>query len=98
MRELDLSDNAAQVVRLSFIEHAGVPDVVIGNIHVLFNHKRGDIKLGQVASLLSTSHSKHVLCAQTCTMCAECELPVSHAHQDATPCCLGLGGVPWTPA
>ena len=26
----------------------GLPDVVVGNIHVLFNQKRGDTKLGQV--------------------------------------------------
>eukprot|EP00892_Ulva_mutabilis_P011453 jgi/Ulvmu1/8680/UM047_0020.1 len=60
MRELDLSDNAAQVVRLSFMPNAcraGVPDVVVGNIHVLFNHKRGDIKLGQARTLIDTLHT-----------------------------------------
>ncbi|KAL2643759.1 hypothetical protein R1flu_011346 [Riccia fluitans] len=31
--------------------------VVVGNIHVLFNPKRGDIKLGQVRVLLETAHS-----------------------------------------
>lgn len=54
MRDLDLGDNAAQVVRLSFADNAcgaRMPDLVIGNIHVLFNHKRGDIKLGQVPPL-----------------------------------------------
>lgn len=64
MCDLDLNDNAAQIVALRPIaeqlaghvqaqaqgrhEVAVVPDIVIGNIHVLFNNKRGDTKLGQV--------------------------------------------------
>lgn len=53
MVDLGLNDNAAQVVALRPRGAAGAapqPDVVLGNIHVLFNNKRGDTKLGQVRS------------------------------------------------
>jgi len=57
--ELGLRDNVAQVLRLrptAAVRRVGLPgtlpaplpDVVAGNIHVLFNPKRGDVKLGQV--------------------------------------------------
>jgi hypothetical protein len=45
----NLNDNAAQVVALRpLYSKTPLPDVIVGNIHVLFNNKRGDTKLGQV--------------------------------------------------
>lgn len=35
--------------------------VVIGNIHVLFNPKRGDVKLGQVPNDVQTVHQMYLL-------------------------------------
>jgi len=56
---LGLRDNVAQIYRLRCrhidgTERDGDCDVVISNIHVLFNPKRGDIKLGQIRVLLDT--------------------------------------------
>ena len=56
---LGLRDNVAQVYRLRCRHVNGTEgdadcDVVISNIHVLFNPKRGDIKLGQIRVLLDT--------------------------------------------
>lgn len=56
MVDLGLNDNAAQVVALRPRVDEGAaapppPDIVLGNIHVLFNNKRGDTKLGQVSAL-----------------------------------------------
>ena len=55
----NLRDNVAQVYRLRMTKNAdGVAieeaplEVVVSNIHVLFNPKRGDIKLGQVRVLM----------------------------------------------
>ena len=50
MCDRDLNENAAQAVALRPLAQAeaALPDIVIGNIHVLFNQKRGDTKLGQV--------------------------------------------------
>ena len=57
---LNLRDNVAQVYRLRMADpptsggSSGPPpmEVVVSNIHVLFNPKRGDIKLGQVRVLV----------------------------------------------
>ena len=53
----NLRDNVAQVYRLRMADNSGVGgdpplEVVVSNIHVLFNPKRGDIKLGQVRVLV----------------------------------------------
>lgn len=52
-----LKDNVAQVYTLRYtgkMEHSDPVEVVVSNIHVLFNPKRGDIKLGQVRVLMDT--------------------------------------------
>ncbi|KAG6557462.1 hypothetical protein Mapa_000735 [Marchantia paleacea] len=70
---LGLKDNVAQLCALQSIGVRGnmpsnvevdLPDsgssgnvVIVGNIHVLFNPKRGDIKLGQVRVLLESAHA-----------------------------------------
>lgn len=69
MRDHDLNDNAAQVSVLRHV-HSGSggadtapglpPDIVLGNIHVLFNMKRGDVKLGQVRTLMAAVHDAAV--------------------------------------
>jgi hypothetical protein len=50
MVQFELNDNAAQVVALRPLRSNAedCPDIVVGNIHILFNQKRGDTKLGQV--------------------------------------------------
>ena len=48
MKDHGLNDNAAQVACLKCRDLPGTPSLVVGNIHVLFNQKRGDVKLGQV--------------------------------------------------
>lgn len=48
MKDHGLNDNAAQVACLQVRDTPASPSVVVGNIHVLFNQKRGDVKLGQV--------------------------------------------------
>ena len=55
----DLRDNVAQicVFKLKSHHHKEDPMVVVSNIHVLFNPKRGDIKLGQVRILLDRVHN-----------------------------------------
>ncbi|BBN11461.1 hypothetical protein Mp_5g12060 [Marchantia polymorpha subsp. ruderalis] len=70
---LGLRDNVAQLCALQSIGvrenmpsniEVDLPDsgssgnvVIVGNIHVLFNPKRGDIKLGQVRVLLESAHA-----------------------------------------
>lgn len=51
-----LRDNVAQLLVFELCE-ASSRRVIVGNIHVLFNPKRGDIKLGQVRILLSKAHA-----------------------------------------
>jgi hypothetical protein len=55
MTHFGLNDNAAQVVVLRPLHpHTNdCPDIVVGNVHILFNQKRGDTKLGQVRTPLS---------------------------------------------
>ena len=48
MKDHGLNDNAAQVACLQCRDMPEAPSLVVGNIHVLFNQKRGDVKLGQV--------------------------------------------------
>lgn len=65
MKEHGLNDNAAQVACLRLSGVPTAPTVVVGNIHVLFNQKRGDVKLGQVSVCSSEFVTqKH---AETCT-------------------------------
>lgn len=49
---LDMRDNAALVLVLRDARGAEARDVVVGNIHVLFNPNRGDVKLAQVRVLM----------------------------------------------
>ncbi|CAL9229942.1 unnamed protein product [Arabidopsis halleri] len=69
--QLGLRDNVAQICVLETLltshtkenetpppeSSAGSHQVVICNIHVLFNPKRGDFKLGQVRTLLDKAHA-----------------------------------------
>lgn len=53
-------DNRTEPVEVDSLQEDMHPKgrrVVIGNIHVLFNPKRGDIKLGQVRVLLQEAHA-----------------------------------------
>jgi len=50
--EFDLRNNVAQIC---VFELNGAHKLVLGNIHVLFNPKRGDVKLGQVYQFTSAS-------------------------------------------
>lgn len=53
-------DNSTEPVGVNSLQadmHPKGRRVVIGNIHVLFNPKRGDIKLGQVRVLLQEAHA-----------------------------------------
>uniref|UniRef100_A0ACD6AEZ1 Uncharacterized protein n=1 Tax=Avena sativa TaxID=4498 RepID=A0ACD6AEZ1_AVESA len=50
--EFNLWNNVAQIL---VFELNGTQKFVLGNIHVLFNPKRGDIKLGQIRMLLEKS-------------------------------------------
>jgi mRNA deadenylase 3'-5' endonuclease subunit Ccr4 len=52
-----MRDNVAQVYKLQYLgnlQHSDPFELVVSNIHVLFNPKRGDIKLGQVRVLMDT--------------------------------------------
>lgn len=52
-----MRDNVAQVYTLQYtgkLEGSDPFELVVSNIHVLFNPKRGDIKLGQVRVLMDT--------------------------------------------
>ncbi|XP_026380943.1 carbon catabolite repressor protein 4 homolog 3-like [Papaver somniferum] len=55
-KEFELRDNIAQ---LSVFEmcNADTSRILVGNIHVLFNQNRGDMKLGQIRLLLSKAHA-----------------------------------------
>lgn len=68
--KLDLRDNVAQICVLESIQQGLVENppasdassassnrVVVCNIHVLFNPKRGDVKLGQVRVLFDKAHA-----------------------------------------
>ncbi|GAV70542.1 Exo_endo_phos domain-containing protein [Cephalotus follicularis] len=68
--KLGLRDNVAQIFVLELLSHNNAKDtvalptssggsrkVVVCNIHVLYNPKRGEIKLGQVRVLLDKAHS-----------------------------------------
>ncbi|OIW03077.1 hypothetical protein TanjilG_19357 [Lupinus angustifolius] len=63
--KLGLRDNVAQICVLEFINQNGsVPSsltgyskIVVCNIHVLYNPKRGEIKLGQVRVLLNRANA-----------------------------------------
>jgi hypothetical protein len=50
MKEHDLNDNAAQIACFRAPHMPKAPLIVVGNVHVLFNPKRGDVKLGQVCT------------------------------------------------
>lgn len=65
MRDLNLNDNTAQVACFRFKNRPTAPLLVVGNIHVLFNPKRGDIKLGQVRTCNSNSSSDACNCSRT---------------------------------
>jgi hypothetical protein len=67
MVEHDLNDNAAQIAVLR-PEAPGQPDIIVGNIHVLFNTKRGDVKLGQ-ASLLRVCARARGITPVSCLVC-----------------------------
>ncbi len=76
---LNLRDNVAQVYRLRMagndepgVEERGPPlEVVVSNIHVLFNPKRGDIKLGQVRVLVDTIDRESGGGARPVIMCGD---------------------------
>ncbi|XP_062228645.1 carbon catabolite repressor protein 4 homolog 3-like isoform X1 [Phragmites australis] len=52
--EFNLRNNVAQIC---VFELNGKQKLVLGNIHVLFNPKRGDIKLGQIRMLLEKANT-----------------------------------------
>ncbi|KAF7094808.1 hypothetical protein CFC21_097090 [Triticum aestivum] len=52
--EFNLRNNVAQVL---VFELNGTQKFVLGNIHVLFNPKRGDVKMGQVRMLLERANA-----------------------------------------
>jgi len=52
--EFDLRNNVAQIY---VFELNGAHKLVLGNIHVLFNPKRGDVKLGQIRLLLEKANA-----------------------------------------
>ncbi|XP_003563977.1 carbon catabolite repressor protein 4 homolog 3 [Brachypodium distachyon] len=52
--EFNLRNNVAQILVL---ELNGTHKFVLGNIHVLFNPKRGDVKLGQIRMLLEKANA-----------------------------------------
>ncbi|KAM3209240.1 hypothetical protein ACQJBY_063742 [Aegilops geniculata] len=52
--EFSLRNNVAQVL---VFELNGTQKFVLGNIHVLFNPKRGDIKMGQIRMLLERANA-----------------------------------------
>ncbi|CAN6221709.1 unnamed protein product [Urochloa humidicola] len=52
--EFNLRNNVAQIC---VFELNGTHKLVLGNIHVLFNPKRGDIKLGQIRLLLEKANT-----------------------------------------
>ncbi|KAH8942982.1 hypothetical protein BDL97_13G024800 [Sphagnum fallax] len=52
-----IKDEGATQASKSGSTKGGNNCVVVGNIHVLFNPKRGDVKLGQVRVLLEKAHS-----------------------------------------
>ncbi len=53
---MDLKDNVCQLTVLRSKEESSVA-LLVANIHVLFNPKRGDIKLAQVRTMLESAHS-----------------------------------------
>ena len=53
---MNLKDNVCQLIVLRSKEESSVA-LLIANIHVLFNPKRGDIKLAQVRTMLESAHS-----------------------------------------
>ncbi|KAK6119482.1 hypothetical protein DH2020_046777 [Rehmannia glutinosa] len=57
MRTGDPADGCAIFWRLSSGSSASSNRVVVCNIHVLFNPKRGDVKLGQIRVLLDRAHA-----------------------------------------
>eukprot|EP00252_Welwitschia_mirabilis_P017265 TRINITY_DN38278_c0_g1_i1.p1 TRINITY_DN38278_c0_g1~~TRINITY_DN38278_c0_g1_i1.p1 ORF type:complete len:457 (-),score=72.16 TRINITY_DN38278_c0_g1_i1:149-1519(-) len=54
--EYDLRNNVAQICVFEVNKNPQAKRVVIANTHLLFNPKRGDIKLGQVRILLNEVH------------------------------------------
>lgn len=44
-------DNVALIVELAFISRSDSPHVLVATTHVLYNEKRGDVKLGQLKLL-----------------------------------------------
>ncbi|CAL5047219.1 unnamed protein product [Urochloa decumbens] len=52
--EYNLRNNVAQIC---VFELNGTQKIVLGNIHVLFNPKRGDVKLGQIRLLLEKANA-----------------------------------------
>ncbi|TVU11729.1 hypothetical protein EJB05_45331, partial [Eragrostis curvula] len=52
--EYNLRNNVAQVI---VFELNGTHKLVLGNIHVLFNPRRGDVKLGQIRMLLEKANA-----------------------------------------
>ncbi|CAN6478832.1 unnamed protein product [Victoria cruziana] len=55
-RGFDLRDNVAQLFVFE-MKKVKSRRLVVGNIHVLFNPNRGDIKLGQIRMLLQKAHT-----------------------------------------
>ncbi|KAF3793947.1 Carbon catabolite repressor protein [Nymphaea thermarum] len=55
-RGFDLRDNVAQLFVFE-MKKVKTRRLVVGNIHVLFNPNRGDIKLGQIRMLLQKAHA-----------------------------------------
>ena len=60
MADHGLKDNVALVVGLKPVGPSaseGAPTLVVANTHLLFNPKRGDVKLGQARTLLHAMHA-----------------------------------------
>ncbi|XP_020523382.1 carbon catabolite repressor protein 4 homolog 5 isoform X3 [Amborella trichopoda] len=56
-RKFGLRDNVAQLCILRYKGRHCERNLLVGNIHVLFNPKRGDVKLGQIRLLLKKAHT-----------------------------------------
>ncbi|CAA7053079.1 unnamed protein product [Microthlaspi erraticum] len=54
--QFGMCDNVAQLAVLEMHKSSKSRKLLLGNIHVLYNPRRGDVKLGQIRSLCSKAH------------------------------------------
>jgi len=54
---LGLKDNVAQLTTLKWLDNPTQSSFIVANIHVLFNPKRGDMKVAQVRTLFEKVHA-----------------------------------------